>query len=277
MGFFANRRNQCPICKISYTNKSILENHMNMHRPQRQMYYCDICNKGFFWRTNVYSHKRMVHHTPPLRLPFPATSNAPVSPKSNQPFPSIPHSSNPLSPQSPSFAQLASHRTPPSTPLPPAFPGHMPQGSGLSSSCAEIGQSCALSDPANISPSSVSSVSRSCGNNLGHSLINHKQPPLSSTSLEKSPSSINLINAAGFPNIPQFPQPIGICSDPFPTMSPTISSLSLSSAYSPVLHPPAGSAASPAFSGQSQSTKSSESSEYSQLYSAASPDFFSDS
>ncbi|XP_022249359.1 uncharacterized protein LOC111087344 [Limulus polyphemus] len=248
---------------MNYTNKSILENHMNIHRPQRQMYYCDICNKGFFWRTNVYSHKKMVHHTPPLRPSFPSTSSAPASPVSNPPVRSISHIGNPLAP----------HRTQTFTPRLPPVSGHMSQSSELLGNCAKLSQPCART---NTSPLPISSASQPC-NNFGHSLIQHVKIPVSST-LAKSHSSTDLTCALGYSSLSQFPQPTDICSGPCPSMSPTIPSLSLSSAYSPVLRPPGGTAVSPAFSGQSQSAKSSsESSEYSHLYSVASPDFFSDS
>ncbi|XP_076337148.1 uncharacterized protein LOC143239678 [Tachypleus tridentatus] len=253
---------------MNYTNKSILENHMNIHRPQRQMYYCDICNKGFFWRTNVYSHKKMVHHTPPLRPSFPSTSSAPASPVSNPPVHSTSHNiSNPSGP----------HRTQVFTPNLPPVSIHMPQSSELLGNCAKLSQPHAITDPPNTLSLPISTVSQSCSNNFGHSLIHHVKTPVSST-LAKSHSSTELSCALGYSSLSQFPQSTDICTGPCPSMSPTIPSFSLSSAYSPVLHPPGETAASPAFLGQSQSIKSSsESSEYSHLYSVVSPDFFSDS
>lgn len=58
---------ECPICHKTFSNKSNYDGHLTMHTPQRKRYRCDICNKSFLWRNNVYAHKRKIHNVPSSR------------------------------------------------------------------------------------------------------------------------------------------------------------------------------------------------------------------
>ncbi|XP_022247649.1 protein tramtrack, beta isoform-like isoform X4 [Limulus polyphemus] len=55
------KENECSVCKKTFSSKSNMKRHQEMHRPARHSYQCSICFRSFSWKGNLKTHKQTVH------------------------------------------------------------------------------------------------------------------------------------------------------------------------------------------------------------------------
>ena len=68
----------CTICNKSYMNPSTLQGHMAKHEAIEKPYKCDHCEKRYYFRDNMQTHRRKSHcsqsHFPDMISPGGSTS-----------------------------------------------------------------------------------------------------------------------------------------------------------------------------------------------------------